>query len=158
MYKTFIINEWLWADLNDDNGSKKQKESIYFLETLWERCDKIAVGKGSKFQQKEWEFSGNATDTIKRLIAKLYFGKIKLNSLKYEEVDIEGCKEIDLEGMNPDDFYLVKTYYKTKAPIITTDNKLVNILQSENIPCKLRDIFLEEYEKETDTTTSYNTA
>jgi len=147
MSEIFIINEWLWSDLNGDNGKEKQKEAFYFLETLYERCDRIAVARGSKFEQKGWDFSTNATDPIKREIARLYFGKIRVNSQKYEEVDIEGEEGIDLEGINPDDLYLIKTYYKIRAPIITTDNRLMNFLKSKGIPCKLRDAFLQEYLK-----------
>ncbi|MGB9772669.1 MAG: hypothetical protein ACP5JH_01925 [Bacteroidota bacterium] len=147
MSEIFIINEWLWSDSNGDNGIQKQKEAFSFLETLCKRCDRIAVAKGSRFQRKALDFSRNAgesADVIKRGIARLYFHKIIFNSLKYEEVDIEG-NEVVLEGINPDDAYLVKTHYKTKAPIITTDNKLMTFLQPKNIPCKLRDAFLKEY-------------
>jgi len=152
MSEIFIINEWLWSDLNGDNNKEKQEEAFYFLETLYKRCDRIAVAKGSKFQQKEKNFLKNANidpDTTKKMIAKLYLGMIRFNSQKYEEVDIEGEEgfEIDLEGINPDDLYLVKTYYKIGAPIITTDNELMNILESKGIPCKLRDAFLQEYLK-----------
>ncbi|MHA2612170.1 MAG: hypothetical protein V2G33_07290 [bacterium JZ-2024 1] len=146
MSRIFIIDEWLWSDLNGDNREKKQKEAFCFLKTLYEKCDRIAVAKGSKFQQKAWNFSKNAAlDAMKRKIAKVYFNKIRINSLKYEEIDIEGEEGVDLEGINPDDIYLVRTYYKTMAPIITTDNKLMDFLKSRSIPCKLRDEFLQEY-------------
>lgn len=146
MPEIFIVNEWLWSDLNGENGEEKQRQSAYFLETLYKKCDKIAVAKGSKFQQKEWNFSENAAvDVIRRKIARLYFANIRYNSQKYEEVDIEEEEEVDLEDINTDDLYLVKTHYKAKGLIITTDNKLMNILQSKCIPCKLRDAFLQEY-------------
>lgn len=146
MPEVFIINEWLWSDLNGDNGKEKQKETFFFLETLYKKCDRIAVAQGSKFQQKEWEFSKNAVgDVIKRKIAKLYFGEIRFNSQKYEEVDIEGVEEFDLESIDTDDIYLVKIHYKINAPVITTDNKLMSSLKSKNIPCELRDRFLRNY-------------
>jgi hypothetical protein len=145
MSEIFIINEWLWADLNGENGEEKQKEVVDLLETLYKKCDRIAVAKGSKFQQKERNFSKTANDVIRRMIAKLYFAKIKLNSQKYEEVDIEREEGFDIEGINPDDLYLVRTHYKTNAPIITTDNKLMNFLESKGIPYKSRDAFLQEY-------------
>lgn len=149
MADTFIVNEWLWADLNGDNGKERQGEAFSFLETLYNKCDKIAVARSSKFQQKERDFSGNAIDEIKRKIARFYFGYIKFNSLKYKEVDIKDIKEegAGLKNVNPDDVYLVKTHYKTEAPIITTDNRLIDTLQSKNIniPCKQRDQFLKEY-------------
>lgn len=144
MAEIFIVDEWLWSDLNGDNGKEKQKETFSFLEALYKRCDKIAVAISSKFQQKEWNFSKNAIDSIKRGIARFYFYYIRCNYLKYEGVDIEEEVAV-LENINLDDVYLIKTHYKTKAPIITTDNKLINALQSKNIPCKHRDQFLQEY-------------
>lgn len=148
MSEIFIIDEWLWSDLNGDNGTQKQKEAFSFLETLYEKCDKIAVAKGSKFQQKAWDFSRKASedaDTTKRRTARVYFYDIMSNPQKYKEVDIEGEEWPDLGDINPDDHYLVKTHYKTNATIITTDNKLMKILESKGIPCKLRDEFLKKY-------------
>lgn len=145
MAEIFIVNEWLWSDLKGANGKEKQEETFSFLENLYERCDKIAVAKSSKFQQKEWDFSENAIDTKKRGIARFYFGYIRYDPLKYKEVNGEGEEVAVVENVNPDDVYLVKTHYKTKAPIITTDNKLIDALQAKNIPCKHRDQFLQEY-------------
>ncbi|MDI6689669.1 MAG: hypothetical protein QME54_04530 [Actinomycetota bacterium] len=119
---------------------KRERHSLY------RKCDRFAVAKGSKFEQKGYDFSKNADkDVIKRKIARLYFSKIRVDPQKYEEIDIEGTEEFDLEGIKPDDLYLVGTYYKTKALIISTDNKLINVLKSKNIPCKLRHVFLQEY-------------
>lgn len=138
----------LWHDLSGENGKEKQKETFNFLETMYKKCDKIVVAKNSKFVEKEKEFSKIALDILKHKIAKLYFGLIRFNSQKCEEVDIENIEEeIDFTGINPDDMYLLKIYYKIKAPIITTDIKLKNSLENKNIECKLRDDFLKEYFK-----------
>lgn len=149
MAETFIIDEWLWSDLNGDNGKERQKEAVNFLKALFEKCDKIAVAKYSKFQEKEWDFSKKAhLDIVKHKIAKFYFFNIRLNSQKYEEVDIEDInnkEEIDVRNINRDDVYLVRTYHKVNALIITTDTKLKNILDDKNIQCKLRDKFLGSY-------------
>lgn len=147
MSETFIIDEWFWADLNGENGVEKQKETSEFIETLFKRCDRIAVALDSEFQQKGWEFSSKAIDVTRRGIARLYFGKIKSNSQKYEEVDIGDIREVDLEGIDSDDMYLVKTRCKVNAPIITTDNNLINALKSKDISCSHRDEFLREYFK-----------
>lgn len=144
MSKIFIINEWLWSDLIGENGEEKQLEAISFLKTLYEKCDKIAVGRSSKFQEKEWDFSKKASqDIVLKKIANIYFGWIRYNSQKYEEVDIK--EEIDLKEIHPKDVYLVKTCSKAGGCIITTDTKLKDALEKMNIPCKLRDEFLKEY-------------
>lgn len=146
MSEIFIIDEWLLSDLNGENGKESQIEATSFLEALYKKCDKIAVGKGSKFQEKEWNFSENASrDVVRRKIARFYFGMIRCNSQKYEGVDIEDEEEINLKDINPDDHYLVRTYNKIRASIITTDIKLIDSLKKRDIPCKLRDEFLREY-------------
>ncbi|MEO0253755.1 MAG: hypothetical protein ABIM13_06785 [candidate division WOR-3 bacterium] len=146
MPQIFIIDEWLWSDLNGENGQEKQKEAVDFLEGLYNKCDKIAVARASKFQEKEWDFSKYATsDAVKRGIARFYFKAIHFNSQKYEEIYIEEVEEPDINRLKPDDAYLIKLYRKTKAPIITTDTKLKSILESRNIPCELRDEFLKKY-------------
>ncbi len=115
--------------MSGENGKEKQKEAIRSLETLIEKCDKIAVAKSSKFQQKEGDFSERATDGIERKIARIYWNNIKFNHLKYEEVDIEGVNGV--VDINPDDVYLIKTHYKTKGLIVTTDNPLIDALQAK---------------------------
>ncbi len=90
MSEVFIINEWLWSDLSGENGEDKQSEAINFLEKLYKKCDRIAVGKNSKFQEKEWNFSKKASqDIVLKKIANVYFGLIRYNSQKYEEIDIK---------------------------------------------------------------------
>jgi len=147
MSETFIIDEWFWADLNGENGVEKQRETSEFIDLLFKRCDRIVVARDSEFQQKEWEFSKKAIDVTKRGIARLYFGKIKFNSQKYEDVDIRNIREADLEDIDSDDIYLVKTCCKVNAPIITTDNSLINALKSKDISCSHRDEFLRGYFK-----------
>ncbi len=147
MPENLIIDEWLWADLNGENGENKQKESLDFLEALFKKCDKIVVAKGSKFQQKEWHFSkGSGYDVIKRKIANFYFSKIRYNPQKYEEVDVSNVG-INIKGINPDDLYLIQTYDRIKGIIITTDEKLIEILKTSEIKCNNRDEFFKEYLK-----------
>ena len=149
----FIIDEWIWADLKGENGGRKQKEAFSFLEILYGKCDKIVVAKDSKFQQKEKEFSSiaNQSDIKRHGIMGFYSKYIRLNSQKYKEVNINDEKETGLEGINRDDIYIVKTYnkakteYETQPTVITTDEELMNNLQSMNIPTKSRDAFLHEY-------------
>lgn len=146
MPETFIIDEWLWSDLSGENGEEKQKIALFFIEKLFRKCDSIAVAKDSRFQEKEYSFSKSASnDVVKRGIARFYFAFIRSNSQKYKEINIEEEEnKMDLT-INLDDIYLIKTYNRTKASIITTDTKLKKELDARNIPCRLRDEFLTNY-------------
>lgn len=146
MSNIFIIDEWLWSDLNGDNGKEKQKEAFQFLCALFHKCDRITVAVHSKFRRKEHCFSKNAhKEILTRKIARFYFNVIKVNQNKYIEVNIEDNKECSLNGINIDDEYLIKTYYRINAQIVTTDTKLKTVLDSQKIPCVLRDEFLKYY-------------
>lgn len=142
----FIVDEWLWADLSGDNNEQKQKEAVNFLQVLWKNCDKMVAAKGSKFLQKAWSFCKKATAIDKRAKAKLFL-RIRYDPGKFKEVCIEGVdvEDLDLRDVDQDDIYLIKTHRRTNALIITTDRKLFQWLNSKDIPCKLRDEFLEEY-------------
>lgn len=144
MDKTFILDEWIWSDLRGDNGEERQKETFLFLEKLFQKCDKIAVARNSKFQQKEWNFYRIATDPLRRGIARFYINSIRFNHSKYEEIEIEEESAL-IENINPDDIYLVKTYNRTGGEIITTDSRLIEACKSQNISCKHRDELLHEY-------------
>jgi len=149
MSKSYIIDEWLWSDLCGENGPDKQKEAFDFIQMLCKKCDKIIVAKGSPFEEKTFNFFEQANnDIFKKKIAKFYKNHIMFNSKKYQKVDISDVEDIPIQGIKPDDMYLIKTYKKIEnATIITTDNKLIEILKQNNIDCCDRDNFLKNYLK-----------
>lgn len=53
--RCFVLNEWLLHDLRGDNAEIAQEESYKFLIRLIERCDRIAVLRGSPWIQKAYE-------------------------------------------------------------------------------------------------------
>ncbi|MEM3738684.1 MAG: hypothetical protein QW204_02920 [Thermoplasmata archaeon] len=145
MSEIFIIDEWLWANLDGKNGEKKQRETFIFLEKLYLKCDKIAVASGSKFEKKAWNFCKAASSCQeKRKIARFFAAVLMYNSSKYLQYEIEHSP-LGMDGVKEDDAYLVKLHKETGARIITTDRKLKEALQTKNIPCELRDEFLAAY-------------
>lgn len=145
--KLFILDEWIWHDLSGENGEEKRKEAFKFLEYVYEKCDKIATIKASKFEKKFFNFC-RQTDLNTRRIANFYKNNILYNSEKYIRVNEDECQKLSediLSKINPDDQYLVKLYYKLQCPIITTDEKLLEILRAHQIQCEYRDNFLSSY-------------
>jgi len=155
----YIIDEWLWSDLRGENEKKRQKEAIEFIEAIFEKCDRIAVAKGSKFQKKENKFSKEVDKDIRlRAIARFYFYQIRWNLDKYIEINVDDTELDDeyLKNIKPDDAYLLRTYHKlmslinehrSNILILTTDKPLKEALDEKGISCNLRDEFLKEYIK-----------
>ncbi len=157
--RLFIIDEWMWHDLSGENGVEKQRETLRFLELLYNKCDKIATIKSSRFEEKFFDFLKSAEDIISREIAKFYKYNIFYNSEKYlREEETQTVSENTLSEIKLDDRYLAKLYYivkrqhKIECLIITTDEPLINVLTKHKIQCEHRDSFLHRYisEKEGD--------
>jgi len=145
--KSFIIDEWIWHDLSGENGEEKRRESFKFLHLVFEKCDKIATIKNSKFEKKFFNFS-ERTDPFSHKIMKFYRNYIFYNSEKYIRLNDEECEQISEDipsEINQDDHYLVRLYYNLHCPIITTDNPLLKVLENYQIQCEHRDNFLPHY-------------
>lgn len=145
--KEFIIDEWLWHDLSGENGEERQCEAIKFLESIYDKCDKIATISQSKFEKKFFDFC-KRKDLKSHKIAKFYKNKIFHNSKKYSRVNEQELNEIPgniISEVNPDDKYLIKLYYKLQSLIITTDDALLKICKRHGIKCEHRDSFLDHY-------------
>lgn len=150
--KPFIIDEWLWHDLSRENGEEKLEEAFKFLKFLYEKCDKIATIKDSRFEEKFFNFC-ERSDHISRKITNFYKSYIFYNSEKYIGVNENECPQIPEDispKIKPDDQYLVELYYKLQCPIITTDNTLLEISGKHQIQCEHRDNFLPHYIGEQD--------
>ncbi|MCL4557980.1 MAG: hypothetical protein M1491_05020 [Deltaproteobacteria bacterium] len=144
-----IIDEWLWSDLSGENGEQKLKETFLFLDCLYKKCDKVATIRGSKYEEKFFNFCKHS-DNISRKIIKYYKDCIFYNSQKYIAAAEEECQQFaedDLSNVKDDDRYLVKLCFKLHCTFITTDKPLLNTLKAQKIQCEHRDSFLEEYIK-----------
>ncbi len=144
-----IIDEWIWSDLSGENDEQKRKETFLFLDCLYNKCDRIATIRGSKYEKKFFDLC-ERTDSISREIIRFYKGYIFDNSEKYIAISEEECdqlpKNISLK-INVDDQYLVRLYFKLQCTVVTTDKRLLDPLREHNIKCEHRDNFVPEYIK-----------
>jgi hypothetical protein len=157
MILILILDEWIIHDLQGDNGKDRQEESLELLERIKRNCDKIAIVKNSKFVNKIWQFSKEASKSssqAKRNIFRILKNEFLFNLNKSEILELEHAKVKDLmevlEEVNKDDHYIVIAYHSLKQKgvecvIVTTDKPLSEILIRHNINCKLRDGFLKDY-------------
>lgn len=144
---TFIIDEWLWHDINGENGEEKQKEAFNFLLCICKICNKIAYMENSPFVKKFWEISkiAGGNEELRRIV-KFFKNNFIYNSEKCEIYQYE-VSQPDL-NIKPDDAYIYSLYNKIGSKtkkIISTDMDLIEEFKKNNIGAYHRDEFIKNY-------------
>jgi predicted nucleic acid-binding protein len=147
--KRFVWDEWLWADLNGENGEEAQREAVLLLEAVFQKCDQLVTVQGSPFVQKYYAMTRQANTIILTKIVKIFKYQFLHNSEKLQLLEEQGLPGIpaDLEPtIKEDDRYLVRAYLAVKADLlVTTDNPLMEALHDWGIRCQDRDTFVSDY-------------
>lgn len=149
--KCFVINEWLLHDLSGENGKNAQREAAMFLCKLKEKCDQIAILKGSPWAKKAYKLM-SYTDPIVRELSKVLRLNILLDSQKCRQVDEQDLANIpqDVHSLVPDeDIYLVQIYFSVNAvALVTSDEefyKCLSTVPDKRMQIVLREEFLKQY-------------
>lgn len=148
-----IIDEWLFSDLNRENGEEKQRQAFYFIIKLVSICDRIVILKESPFHEKIKAFSKLSKyclDPATRGISHYFRETITLNSLKAEYIERSQIKPLprDLSKIVPrKDEYLLQLYLAVEDTfIVTSDGKLKKkLIAQKSIKIRMRDEFIKEY-------------
>lgn len=147
----FVIDEWLLHDLRGDNGEQAKIESLKFLEILKERCDRIAVLRGSQWMKKAYELMKDYHPFI-RFSSKYLHLAILRDPKKCHLLDKNDIAPIsdDLRNQIPtEDLYLIQIYCSINASaLVTTDEKLYSGISNAagmHINVKIRSDFLKDY-------------
>lgn len=147
----YVIDEWLLHDLRGDNTPEAQERAKRFLEKLKEKCDRIAVSKGSPWVQKAYELMTRPNPLIRSLSKYLHLVILRdpQKCLLLEQDDVKALPNIS-ETVPQDDIYLVEIYYSANAStFVTTDEKLYQALSAiQNMNVKRKEDFLKEYLEE----------
>ena len=146
--RLLVINEWLFHDLQGDNGPRTQLESARFLEELKRRKDRLVVPTEGRWMEKAMgQMSHN--DPRRRTLSKLL--QSVLNSQVFSEWHVlQGLSEVsnDLIAITPpEDLYLVQVYLSAEADLlVTTDQPLHDALSRRpEVEISFRDEFLAAY-------------
>ena len=144
----FILDEWLWADLANENGSDRQAETISLLYAIYEICDRIVLVRGSRFEEKTVAFWIH-TDPNRRKFARFYQNAFRYNSSKtvlLEPDRLPALPEDLSKDIASDDHYLVQAQLAVSASaIVTTDEKLKAACHVHGIASKDRNEFVRNY-------------
>ena len=147
--KMLVINEWIFHDLQRENGRERHIETFRFLQDLQHRRERLAFLKESDWAAKAWGLMGSNDPHIKplsRLLQKLLMDSNKCLILQPEAV--EGAAPQDAIDASPEeDVYLIQTYYAAGADLlVTTDEGLLDAFESrEDVQVVHRDDFLKNY-------------
>ncbi|MEJ5378562.1 MAG: hypothetical protein WHX93_18480, partial [bacterium] len=144
-----VFDEWLWADLADQNETTRLREDFLLLNKTFERCDQLVIVDGSPFVEKFWHFAKMAQIIEIKGIVKMFKNRFMFNSEKAERwKDNELCSiPKELEALvKDDDQYLVRAYLTAGADVlVTTDGPLLEVLNQHRIHCCRREDFLWDY-------------
>jgi hypothetical protein len=145
-----VVDEWLWADASGDNGQERQKDSLRFLEAVFQRCDKIVIPKGTPFVHKFHELCKRAgSNHPARPIVRYFAVKFFWNSEKGELLELPTNRPEQAnpkDHVKPDDHYLVLTLEHSQANLlVTTDEPLIATLRKRGLRVVPRDEFLPNY-------------
>lgn len=145
---TFIINEWLWADLSGSNGSSAQREAFSVIEKLPASDHRIIVVEGSSFDRKAWSLCKGPNPVVQR-IASAYVANVRQNSDRCQTLKPEAvCALPDnlASAIKLDDQYLVQAQLSVAGAIlVTTDEPLRKAVGEAGLSCLSREEFLRKY-------------
>jgi hypothetical protein len=143
-----VIDEWLWSDLVRHNGLEPQREAFNFLRAVFNKCDRIVIVKGSRFDEKAgllWQHD----DVPQRTIARYYQNTFVYNSNKsmlLEESELAELTPEIASDVKPADQYLIRAQQTAQAElVVTTDNPLMRALEKHGIPHQARETFVPGY-------------
>ena len=148
--KVLVINEWLFHDLQGENGREKQLETFRFLQTLEQRWERLAFLKESQWAQKSWGLMGDNDLRLKplsRLLQRILRNSNKCRILQQEDIEATEIPEDAIDAAPDEDIYLIQTYFAADADLlITTDEGLHNAFVScQDVEVIYRDAFLNDY-------------
>ena len=147
--KVLVINEWLFHDLQGENGPDKQIETYNFLRAFGNSRDRLAFLKESQWAEKSWSLMGNNEIRIKpisRLVQQLLRDSNKCRILQPKEVESAAPQDA-IDAAPKEDVYLIQTYYAANADLlITTDDGLYEAFEArQDVEVIYRDTFLNDY-------------
>ncbi|MCX6704842.1 MAG: hypothetical protein NT162_00690 [Candidatus Woesebacteria bacterium] len=148
-----VFDEWIFHDLDGENGVERQEETFDLLVKLLRICDRIVMLDDSPFVVKWYEFYANAQNDLNRRIMSNYLNdSIFTNDLKIYKLTQEDIKPIpkNLAKLVPiSDQYLIQSYLKVQHQsgfIVTTDGKWKHKkLTNKSIDIRMRDDFVKKY-------------
>ncbi len=152
MSSIFVINEWIFHDLQGENGTKAQEEAYEFMQTLVSGSDQIAALRGTTWTQKAYALMKESDPSMRMLSKYLHLAIIQdlRKCVLLNQAEVKPLAEEIREQIPQKDRYLFDTSNTVaKAPIITGDRRLIEMVKQAQIDFDLRhrDNFLEEYLK-----------
>lgn len=151
MHKFYILDEWVFSDLQGENGEGKQIETREFLTLLVKICDKIVIPKNSPITNKILDLMKVQIPAI-RQFNRFFEQKILRNSKKtllVKQEELKPLSESMIMLLHRKDHHLIQTCLTVnKATFVSTDRRLAGQLDSfPSIKSRLRmrDEFVCEY-------------
>jgi hypothetical protein len=150
----FVVDEWLFHDLDGENGTEVQLRAALFLENLVSKHDQLVVLWDSPWMKKAHSFMGR-TDPLRRGLSRQLWTNILLAAERCEILREEELKPlpqqlqrmIDEGQVDKADYYLLQLCCSTDVSfLVTTDGRLQRALAgTTEVKIELKDDFLDSY-------------
>jgi uncharacterized protein with PIN domain len=138
-----VVNEWLPEYLRPDTPSTDRANAVQFLQTFYNRGDKIVVKKDSAFVRKVSKYDKNfqydldSKKLFKQLIQLIFRDSARCKLLENQEIETLPSNITDLlDGIGnfSSDTYLFEAAMQAEDRIIiTTDDRLVEQTQENGV-------------------------
>ena len=143
-----VLNEWVFHDLLGENGEAAQRETAAFLNTFHASHDKLVRPGKSRWNHKAYQLMTQTDARLRNTSKQLH--SLLLDPHRTVVVPTtahRGLPEELRDSLPSEDEYLVEAYLSAGADtLVTTDETLYGALaDSEEVSCRLRGDFLEEY-------------
>jgi hypothetical protein len=149
--RRLVLDEWVWADLNGENGEEAQRETFLLLQRVFEKCDQLVTVEDSPFLRKYSNMMALCVNQgdLRRTIVRVFRAQFFHNSEKLHRLQEGSLPDTPPElehKVKEDDQYLVRAYLAANADLlVTTDNPLMEALSECGIRCMNRDTFISSY-------------
>jgi hypothetical protein len=144
----FVLNEWIWEDVQGRNSRDAFRQAISLIEQFASSSHRLIFISGSRFDDKAWQVC-NARDPLRGRIARIFVLQIRQVSARARLLHPSEAPDLpeDLAAVvDGDDHYLVRAQLAEPGSVlVSTDGDLLEALRNKGIRCMSRDDFFKEY-------------
>ena len=142
-----VLNEWIFHDLQGDNGPERRRRTRAFMEAFESSSDRLVIPNEPRWLRKAYGLM-RRQEPEGKAVGKLVRRMLSNPKLAVQvETDAAPIPEDLLRETPSEDIYLVEAYLSAGADtLVTTDEGLHGALADfAVVDCLLRDDFLAGY-------------
>ncbi len=145
-----MLNEWLFHDLNLENGDANFRDTSEFLLGLQNSNIKLVVPAKKRWLEKAFKLIADGMPRV-RSVGRMFHDILRDSdrAIWTNSEDMQAVSEDLYVEIPEEDIYLVKAYHCASADLlVTTDTELFRMCESnKTVNCQMRDEFLKSFQE-----------